>query len=122
MDKENLEKEIEKGKRWTKPLTKTADFKTIPCPPYNDIRDYKQDKGCFLLIKIYPEQKEIGVAVCTYNMDMLAEYRGKTAQQIYFYLLNNTSYISRLDHAAYLGKELARAQSALESGTEYLQE
>ena len=122
MEKEKLKQEIAKGKQWTKPLTKTADFNIISCPPYNDIRDYKQDKGCFLLIKTYPEEREIGVAVCTYNMDMLAEYRGKTAQQIYFHLLNNTTHITRLDHAAYLGKELARAQSALEHGTEYLQE
>jgi tetrahydromethanopterin S-methyltransferase subunit A len=30
--------------------------------------------------------------------------------------------VSRAEHAAYLGKELARAEEALKSGREYIQE
>mgnify|MGYP001565510315 CR=1 FL=1 len=64
----------------------------------------------------------IGVAVCDYNNIILKEFRGKNAQQIYYHLLNNYEYFTRLDHAAYLGKELKKAEYALESGEEYVQE
>ncbi|MEM5772681.1 MAG: thymidylate synthase [Candidatus Aenigmatarchaeota archaeon] len=49
------------------------------------------------------------------------EFKGKNAEELYKKILNE-NLVSRLDHAAYLGKELARAQKALEEGKEYKQE
>ncbi|HVY67132.1 MAG TPA: DUF4346 domain-containing protein [Gammaproteobacteria bacterium] len=46
---------------------------------------------------------------------------GKTARDICLTLIRN-GWVSRLDHAAYLGRELARAELALRSGQVYAQD
>lgn len=49
------------------------------------------------------------------------EFRGIKAEEIYRRILNE-NLISMFDHAAYLGKELARAEIALKEGKTYEQE
>ncbi len=119
---EELKNNIEKGKSWTKQIQKTQGYKVTECPEYDHIRDYKQDPGCYLLINIDKEKGEVVVGVCNYQNQLVEEFRGTTAQQIYYCLLNNREYITRLDHAAYLGKELKKAELALKTGQEYIQE
>jgi len=46
---------------------------------------------------------------------------GRTAAELYMAAIDR-SLISRLDHAAYLGRELARAEHALSSGQRYVQD
>lgn len=46
---------------------------------------------------------------------------GRSARSIYLTLIRN-GWVSRLDHAAYLGSELTRAETALRNGTGYSQE
>jgi len=121
-EKETLKKNIEKGKRWTKSIKTSEGFKSTICPPFDPIKSYKQDGASFLLIKVDREKGDIVVGICNYDYELLEEFRGKSAQQIYTYMLNNTKYISRLDHAAYLGKELKIAEIALKTNTEYIQE
>ncbi len=48
-------------------------------------------------------------------------FRGKKAEEIYKMILHE-GLVSRPEHAAYLGKELGRAEEALKSGKEYIQE
>ncbi len=50
-----------------------------------------------------------------------AEIRGRSARAIYKTVVR-MGLISRLDHAAYLGRELARAECALAEGSEYVQD
>ena len=121
-DEQILKENIEKGKRWTKSITPAKTFKSIVCPPFDPIKSYKQDPSSFLLLKVDKEKKEIVVGVCSYTYELLEEFRGTSAPQIYEYILNHTKYISRLDHAAYLGKELRKAELALKNNEEYLQE
>jgi dihydropteroate synthase-like protein len=47
--------------------------------------------------------------------------KGKTADKVYLKILA-LGLVSMLDHAAYLGKELAKAEVALKTGKEYLQD
>jgi len=47
--------------------------------------------------------------------------RGKTPKSVYSTLLSN-GWISRLDHAAYVGQELARAEAALTANSFYMQD
>jgi dihydropteroate synthase-like protein len=47
--------------------------------------------------------------------------KGKTAYDIYGKIVD-LGLVSRLDHAAYLGSELAKAQIALKTGKEYIQD
>ena len=119
---EELKKNIEKGKSWTKSIKKSPAFKVTQCPEYDHIRDYKQDPSCYLLVAVDNAKKEIVVGVCDYNNQLLEEFRGKMAQQLYYYILNERKYITKLEHAAYLGKELKKAEIALKTGKEYLQE
>ncbi len=124
MDKEKLKQEIEKGKKWVakkKQITESKDFRVIN-GHYHEIRDFVMDKG-FFLIKVYRETKEIGAAyVDNESFEIQFEVRGKTAQEVYHVIFNELNINIRLDHAAYLGKELNKAEMALEKGEEYLQE
>jgi dihydropteroate synthase len=47
--------------------------------------------------------------------------KGKTAETIYAKVLE-LGLVSRLDHAAYLGSELAKAEIALKTGKDYVQD
>ncbi|MBI2578751.1 MAG: DUF4346 domain-containing protein [Candidatus Aenigmarchaeota archaeon] len=49
------------------------------------------------------------------------EFRGKKAQVLYKQILNE-NLASRIDHAAYLGYELARAEAALKEGKQFVQD
>jgi hypothetical protein len=54
----------------------------------------------------------------------LAIYRGRSAKQLGIALTEaeGPHPISRLDHALYLGRELQKAEAALESGADYVQD
>jgi len=47
--------------------------------------------------------------------------KGKSAEQVYGQIVAS-GLVSRLDHAAYLGGELAKAEIALSTGKEYIQD
>jgi dihydropteroate synthase len=47
--------------------------------------------------------------------------KGETAENI-FSTIEKMGLITRLDHAAYLGRELAKAEIALVTGKEYIQD
>jgi dihydropteroate synthase-like protein len=47
--------------------------------------------------------------------------KGKTAENVYS-KIEEMNLITRLDHAAYLGRELAKAEIALKTGKEYIQD
>lgn len=53
-----------------------------------------------------------------------AIYRGRSAKQLGMALTEGPEPqpLSRLDHALYLGRELQKAEAALESGTHYVQD
>jgi tetrahydromethanopterin S-methyltransferase subunit A len=100
---------------------RAKDFEVINVPKFNEIEETKLDKSCYVLIKIYRETKEIGVAICNYNDIILKEFRGRKALDIYEEIFKG-NYITSLSHAAYLGKELKKAEIALEMSSEYHQE
>jgi tetrahydromethanopterin S-methyltransferase subunit A len=48
-------------------------------------------------------------------------FRGKSAIDLYRSIVRE-NLISKFDHAAYIGKELARAEAALKEGRPYVQD
>ena len=124
MNKEKIKQEIEKGKKWVakkKQIVPAKDFKVIQ-GHFNEIKDFVMDNG-FFLIKIYKDSKEMGAAyVDNDSFEIQFEVRGNIAQEIYNVIFNELNVKIRLDHAAYLGKELKKAEIALENNEEYLQE
>ena len=119
---------MEKQQRpsWVKDKTYAEDFEVIQCPSFDDYKDFKMD-NTYVLVRTYPDAKEIGVAICTKDHVILKEFRGKRERDIYYTLFkymedHNSDWFSRFDHAAYLGKELKKAEFAIDNNTEYVQE
>ena len=112
---------------WIKDKKIAEDFEVINVKNWDDYKDFKMDEGCYILIRVYTDTHDIGVAICDYKHTILKEFRGRRAQDLYTAIFdydanNNKSWFKRFDHAAYLGKELKKAEICLAVGIEYIQE
>src|SRR3990167_8842642 len=105
---------------WIKGYTFAEDFKMVEQPPYDDIKDWIMDKGCYIIIRIVDENIEVGIV--NYKQQIMEQVIAKRPQQIFNYICNKTNYITRLDHAAYLGKELQKAKFAIDHKQKYVQD
>ena len=88
---------------------------------YDDIQDWVMDLKGYFLIKINREKKQLELAHCRKNNIIEIKIVGKRPQDVYFEAIKR-GLISRLDHAAYLGKELEKAYLALKLGKNYVQD
>ena len=79
----------------------------------------RADKAGHFTIRL--EEQSIVVEHLNGKNRLLRLIEGKTARDICLALIRN-GWISKLDHAAYLGRELARAELALQSGRPYTQD
>lgn len=112
---------------WVKDKQVAPDFEVIQTKSFDDYKDFKMDNGCYVLIKVYFDTNEIGVAICDYNHTILKEFRGKRAQDIYHAIFeyeqtHNLNWFTEKAHIAYLGKELKKAEIAKAMGFEPFQE
>ena len=112
---------------WVKDKKVAEDFEVIEVRKWDDYKDFKMDGGCYVLIRIHWDKGEVGAAICDYKHTILKEFRGKRPQDIYNAIFdysekNDKKWFTRLEHAAYLGKELKKAEMCLSIGTEYTQE
>lgn len=112
---------------WIKDKQVDPNFEIYKVPEWDDYKDFVMDGGCYTLIKVYRDRNETGVAVCNYKHVILKEFRGRRAQDLYCAILkydqdNKLGWFTRLEHAAYLGKELKKAEIALAMGFDYYQE
>ena len=105
---------------WIKGYTFAENFKIVEQPPYDDIKDWIMDKGCYVIIRIVGDNIEVGIV--NYKQQILEQVIAKRPQQIFNYICNKTNYITRLDHAAYLGKELKIAEWCIKTCEKYVQE
>ncbi len=76
--------------------------------------------GYFVII---PSKKNGNILVehYSYNNKLLRKIEGANSRDIYFTIVNN-NWVTELSHAAYLGKELARAEMSLKKGFKYVQD
>lgn len=79
----------------------------------------KLDKAGYFVIHVRPDG--LLVEHYDYQEHLLRVVEGEDARSIYLTLTQN-GWVTRLDHAAYLGKELARAQAAREQGIGFVQD
>ena len=72
---------------------------------------------------IYPDRARCILSLEHYaNAGVLTTIiEGRTAAELYMTAISR-NLVSRLDHAAYLGRELARAERALTTGEVYVQD
>jgi len=83
---------------------------------------FAADRSGYFLIKISEDKKEI--VTQHYLVDgrkTKYEFRGNDAVTIYKKILQE-HLVSQLDHAAYLGRELTKAEECIKNKKEYLQE
>lgn len=79
------------------------------------------DKAGYFVIIPQPETGKIVVEHYSYDNRLQRTIEGKDARSIYWTIIQN-GWITELNHAAYLGKELARAELSLQSHIKYIQD
>src|SRR3989344_5415623 len=94
---------------WIKDKKISEDFKTVECKSFDSYKDFKMDKKCYTLIRVDRNNCMIEVAICDYQHVIHRVYKGAKAQDLYLPIIND-GWISELEHAAYLGKELKKAE------------
>jgi dihydropteroate synthase-like protein len=78
--------------------------------------------GMFKIIVDRVENVLVAVHYVSVQMDKPVNViKGKTAESVYAKIME-LGLVARLDHAAYLGNELAKAEVALRTGKEYIQD
>jgi tetrahydromethanopterin S-methyltransferase subunit A len=81
----------------------------------------KLDKAGYFVI--LPQKKKSALLVEHYANDntLLRIIEGKSSRDIYLTIISN-KWVTDLGHAAYLGKELARAEASLKNGDKFVQD
>lgn len=84
-------------------------------------KKWNPDPKGYFLIRVDNQKKIIEAGFVTYKHVIIKAINGTNAEDIYNTIINH-NLITKLDHAAYLGKELFKAEMALKYGAEYKQE
>src|SRR3990170_3428023 len=79
------------------------------------------DKAGYFVILPIPEKNIINVEHYSYDNTLLRVIEGKDARSIYWTIIEN-KWVTFLSHAAYLGKELTKAELSLKNGFKYVQD
>src|SRR5882724_354075 len=81
----------------------------------------KLDKAGYFIIVPLPDKGVIDVEHYAYDNTLLRVIEGASARAIYAAIING-GWVTGLSHAAYLGKELAKAECSLRHGCKYVQD
>ncbi len=81
----------------------------------------EMDKAGYFVIIPHPDKKIITVEHYSYDNKLLRIIEGKDARSIYWTIIKN-GWITQLTHAAYLGKELMKAELSIKLGFKYVQD
>ena len=88
---------------------------------YDDMKEFVLDEKGYFLIRIIPEKKMIEIGFCGKRNTVEVKVYGTKPIEIYQTVLRE-KIIERADHAAYLGRELQKAYTALQLGIAYVQD
>lgn len=88
---------------------------------YDSKREWRADPKGYFLIKLFPETGEIGVRYQDYAHEPRLDIYGKDAESIVQTVVRE-GLLSTLQHAAYLGHELHKAEVALRLGVAFVQD
>ena len=89
---------------------------------YDDTKEFVIDGKKYFLIRLDRKNKNIEVGFCTGRNKVSLKVIGKKPIDIYQTLINKENIDIRKDHAAYLGRELQKAYTALKYNLEYVQD
>lgn len=79
------------------------------------------DKSGYFVIIPQPQKKMITVEHYSYDNKLQRVIEGSNAKGIYSTIIEK-GWVSQMNHAAYLGKELARAELSVQFGFKYIQD
>ena len=99
---------------------KQNDVKVIKAS-YDDLKEFVMDPKGYFLIDVNRENNEIMIGFCGELNIVSMKITGKKPLEIYQTVIKE-KLISRLDHAAYLGRETQKAFIALQEGIVYIQD
>ena len=99
----------------------TENIKGVIKASHNQMKEWRPDPKGYFLIRLNEKKKRIEAGFCTYQHVITKLVYGANAIEIYNTIIKK-KLISRLEHAAYLGKELYKAELALKYGKKYQQE
>ena len=88
---------------------------------YHKYKDWVQDPEGYFLIRVNKKKKLLELGFCRKNNVIEVLITGETPQEVYFTAIEK-NLVSRMDHAAYLGKELEKAYVAMKFNLEYVQD
>jgi tetrahydromethanopterin S-methyltransferase subunit A len=81
----------------------------------------EMDKAGYFVILPQPDKQIIVVEHYSYDNTLQRVIDGKDARSIYGTIIKN-GWVTQLSHAAYLGKELAKAEFSIKMGLQYVQD
>jgi len=95
-------------------------------PPRNKIRTQQpetveMDRAGYFVIIPQRKKKIITVEYYSYDNKLQEAIEGRDARALYFIIIEN-KWVSLLSHAAYLGKELEKAELSMKYGFKYVQD
>ena len=102
-------------------ITTNPNYKEVMAE-YDDAKEFQLDPNGYFLIRVNHIAKEIEIGFCKERNNVLVKITGKRPIEIYQTAINKLKLISRIDHGAYLGRELQKAYIALQYGLEYAQD
>ncbi len=120
-----MERVNEYSEKGSEPFSGEAVTPTEPkrvSTPMHSITEWSQDPRGYFTIQVNPEKHEIVVEHHDNSGRTLNVVTGRNAEDLYHHIINSMELVSRLDHAAYLGRELAKAETALFNRVEYEQD
>ena len=94
------------------------DMPTIQAQPPAHV---EMDRAGYFVIIPRAEKDDIVVEHYSYDNKLLRTIQGRDSRCIYSTIIQN-SWVSQLSHAAYLGKELTRAELSLKHGFKFVQD
>ncbi len=88
---------------------------------HDPIKEWRADPKGYFLIRVNEKKKRLEAGFCTYQHVITKMIYGTGAIEVYNTIVKK-KLITRLEHGAYLGKELYKAELALKYGKRYRQE
>jgi len=102
-------------------ITKPIRISEVPTIQAKEPVRVEMDKAGYFVVFPQPERQTIVVEYYTYDNLLQKMIEGKDARSIYWTIIEN-GWVTQLSHAAYLGKELAKAELSLKLGFKYVQD
>ena len=88
---------------------------------YNSLKEWRADPKGYFTIKPFYDDGVIRVRFCNYKHEIILVIQGRNAEEIYNTIVRK-GFVSKLEHAAYLGYELQKAEIALKNKLVYVQD